>query len=179
MARDTALLTDEFRPQVHELLERLRQQGWVLVPFFTLRTPWEQARLWRQSRARSTIERHVASLRQLGAPHLAGVIESVGPQHGRWATNAKPGRSWHQWGEGLDCFVEVDGDAVWRADHPGYRAYAEEARRMGLTAGFFWQQQDSVHIQLRAGRVRDRFTWPQIDQQMLERFGRFEHQAAA
>src|SRR6185369_14731386 len=97
----------------------------------------------------------IASLRDQGAPFLAHCLESVGPQSGDPVTNAIPGLSWHQWGEAMDCVWIVDGAAEWSTTRKvngvnGYRAYANEAVRLGLTAGgFFRSLKDWPHVQLR------------------------------
>lgn len=177
MPADLSTLTTDFRADVTELLGRLAQEGHQLVPFYALRDPWQQARLWRQSRSRARIVREVARLREHGAEWLATeVLWAVGPTVGRWATNALPGQSWHQWGEAVDCYVLADvdrdgdvDDACWDADHPGYIRYAQIAEDMGLTAGRSFR--DSVHVQRTAGKVLHHFDWPAIDRQMRERFG--------
>lgn len=172
MAADLSLLVDPFEAEITGILGALLlDDGFQLRPFFTRRHPLEQARLWRQSRTTTEVHTAASMLAREGAVYLRGLLLSVGPQHGKWATNALPGQSWHQWDEAIDCFVMEHGRAVWRRDHPGYRRYAEKAREAGLTAGFFWRHQDAVHVQAREGRVRSLFTWAQIDQDMQRRFG--------
>jgi hypothetical protein len=172
MSRDLNLLVDEFKIHADFILAALRGEGHNVRPFFTLRDPWTQAKLWRQSRSFTEVRKIMGKLRQEGAPFLAQTFEDVGAQWGRWATNALPGQSWHQWGEAMDVFVTNDaGRAVWSAKHPAYLRYAELAREQGLTAGFFWQRRDAVHIQLSNQAVRAAHTWPQINETMEERFG--------
>lgn len=177
MARDLTLLEDDFETQVGHLLAGLLRDGYHMRPFFTLRTPWEQARLWRQSRTTQEIHNVAAMLAREGAPFLREALVSVGPQMGRWATNALPGQSWHQWGEAVDCFVLEHGKAVWRRSHPGYQRYAERARELGLHSGYFWSRPDAVHVQKGEGKVRSLYTWAQIDEQMRRRFGESEEAA--
>lgn len=172
--RDVQLLVPEFRVKVEKLYGDLLRDGHHLRPFFTLRTPWDQARLWRQSRITAEIHEQIRRLVNAGAPWLAHVLNVVGPQQGRWATNAVPGLSWHQHGEAVDSFVLEQGRAIWSRRHPGYEAYAKRAREMGMEAGFFWTHQDAVHVQMRAGRVLDRYTWPELDALLKERFGEEE-----
>lgn len=172
MPADLNLLVPEFRSRVISTLSACARVGFVLVPFFTLRDTLTQAKLWRQSRTADEVRRAVGRLRRDGAPWLAGVLDGAGPQHGRWATNALPGQSWHQWGEAVDCFVKGEnGHAIWAATHPGYAAYATAAREKGLTAGFDWVRKDAVHVQLRAESVRDVKTWAEINDAMRSRFG--------
>jgi len=156
MAADIRLLVPEFTQLIRQLLDRCSSRGIEMRPYMGLRDPFEQARLWRQSRAREEIQARIASLRAQGAAFLAHCIESVGPQHGRPVTNALPGLSWHQWGEAVDCFWLVDGKAEWSASKliggsNGYRVYAAEAEALALTAGgHFSSLKDWPHVQLRA-----------------------------
>lgn len=91
-----------------------------------LRDPFEQAKLWRQSRSIEEILAAIDELRSVGAPFLAHCLESVGPQHGDPVTNAPPGYSWHQWGEAVDCFWLLGGKAEWSSTKKvgGLNAYA-------------------------------------------------------
>ena len=170
MSRDLNKLEPVFKETVKELLQNVAALGHTLRPFFTTRSLEDQAKLWRQSRCSEEIDQAMRMLEREGAPALAGVIQNVGPQHGRWATNAMPGTSWHQWGEAVDCFVvSENGRAVWSAKHPAYQAYAEEAKKLGLNAGFFWPSKDAVHVQQRNESVRSSYTWAGIEAEMLRR----------
>lgn len=180
MSRDIKDLIPALRTKVQKLLSNCLKQEIRMVPYDTLRSPWEQAKYWRQSRATGEIRREINKLRSNGAPFLASVLESVGPQFGRHVTNALPGNSWHQWGEGMDCFWEVEaGTAEWSTTRlvngkNGYRVYADEADRLGLDAGGHWSRfKDWPHVQLRkdADPRRAGMSWPEIDREMRERFG--------
>ena len=81
--------------------------------FFTLRDPFDQAILRRQSRSTQEIHDKIQELKSKGAHFIVNCLESVGSQAGRHVTNAIPGLSWHQWGESLDCFWLIDGKAEW------------------------------------------------------------------
>lgn len=170
MAADLNRLIPPFKEKVQPLLAGCLRDGFDMRPFFTERDVWIQARLWRQSRTTQQIHEAARKLARAGAPFLREVLLSVGPQEGRWATNALPGQSWHQWGEAVDCFVQEAGSAIWRRSHPGYLHYAEKARDLGLEAGYFWRNQDAVHVQFSAGKVLDRFSWEEIDERMRERY---------
>lgn len=172
MSRDLNNLIASFRADVVALLELCEQQGFKMVPYFTLRDPWEQAKLWRQSRSRAQIDLAVRRLKDGGAPWLADVLDSVGPQYGNHVTDALPGMSWHQWGEAVDCYVaSATGGAIWDGQHPGYKAYAETGRELGLTAGYYWTSPfDPGHMQARAGNIRDLYSLSEIDQTMRDRF---------
>lgn len=178
MAANLDDLTPTFRDAVSRLLSALKGSGCEMRPYFTIRDPFTQARLWRQSRSIEEIQDKVAALRQAGAPFLAQCIESVGPQHGDHVTDAVPGLSWHQWGEAVDCFWVVGGKAEWSATRRvggvnGYRLYAEQAQALGLTAGGFWPRlKDWPHVQQRVqGSPLGTMDFPAIDAAMRQRFG--------
>lgn len=177
MSRDLNDLNPDFRSRVEDLLSACDASGYPMRQFFTLRAPFEQGKLWRQSRSREQVERRIAELRGQGCDFLAHCIESVGSQTGRHVTNAIPGMSWHQWGEAVDCFWLLDGDAEWSTrkkvnGNNGYVNYGTIARSMALTAGGFWSSlRDWPHVQLRSdsspGRV---FGLREIDHEMSRRF---------
>ena len=64
------------------MVARCAARGFTMRPSAGLRNPFEQARLWRQSRAREEIEDKIQKFKAAGAMFLAHCIESVGPQHG-------------------------------------------------------------------------------------------------
>lgn len=171
-------LIPELRRKVEELLEKCALRGVEMRPYYTLRVPFEQAKLWRQSRTTEEVRGKINEFKAAGADFLAFCFESVGPQNGRHVTNAPPGFSWHQWGEAVDCFWVVNGEAEWSAakkvnDVNGYKVYAEEAVNLGLEAGGYWRSlKDWPHVQLRPesnpGRL---FTLMEINDEMKRRFG--------
>ena len=170
-------LIPEFQAKANQLLANCRARGVEMRPVFTVRTPFEQAKLWRQSRTGEQVRAKVAEFRQKGAPFLAFCIEDVGPSSGPKVTNAPPGLSWHQFGESMDCVWIVNGKEVWDTARKvngvnGFQVYAEEAKKMGLNAGLFWNSfQDPPHVQLRAeSNPAKVFSLQQIDQIMRERF---------
>jgi peptidoglycan L-alanyl-D-glutamate endopeptidase CwlK len=182
MSRDLSLLSPEFRGAVGRVLAACYELGVEIRPYVTVRDPSEQARLWRQSRSIEEITQAIHSLESNGAPFLAQVLRSVGPQNGDHVTDALPGLSWHQWGEAVDCYWQVGGQANWSTrdkvrladgrEMNGYRLYGEIAVAQGLTSGGFWSTPvDWVHIQQRKEAVERLYGWPQIDQEMRKRFG--------
>lgn len=175
MSRDLADLMPGFRDQVKTMYEQCADQGVELRPFFTARPPWDQARLWRQSRTTSQVRAAVDMLREAGAPWLAHVLDGVGPQYGRRVTNALPGLSWHQWGAAVDSYWLVDHKAEWSTRKRiggvnGYALMAEIARGLGLKPGADFG--DAVHVQaIQAGSPMGAgHTWPQIEQAMIDRW---------
>lgn len=169
-------LIPAFQIEVRGLLAGCADLGVIMRPYYTRRTVFEQAKLWRQSRSREEIDRKIQSLRDDGAHFIAGVIELVGPQHGLWATNAAPGESWHQWGEAVDCFWLDNGKSNWSAEEVegqknGYLVYTDIAENMGLTAGGSWKKKDWVHVQLRDHSVDSIYTPREIDVEMRRLYG--------
>lgn len=179
MAADLTPLVPAFRQKLDQLLSRCRSAGYEMRPYMALRTPLEQARLWRQSRAKEEIDAKIAEFKAKGAPWLAQVLVAAGPQHGDPVTNAAPGLSWHQWGEAVDCFWVLNGQAEWSTKRlvngrNGYAVYAEQARQLGLTAGgFFTTLKDWPHVQLRPAGSPLGAGMPlaQVDAEMKQRFG--------
>ena len=178
MAADLEKLEPELKTKVLKLLERCQDRGIVMRPNNGLRDPFEQARLWRQSRSIEEIQAKIKELDAKGAHFLAECIRSVGPQHGGHVTNTPPGISWHQWGEALDCFWLVDGKAEWSTQKlvnglNGYKVYADEAEVVGLTPGGHWKSfKDWPHVQLRkASNASSVMSLAEIDTTMKARFG--------
>ena len=177
MSRDLNDLNNEFRMAVETLIQNCEARGIIMRPFFTLRTPFEQAVLWRQSRSAEEILEQIEQFSEVGADFLAYCIESVESQNGRHVTDAPPGFSWHQWGEAVDCYWLVDGKAEWSSvkkidGQNGYRAYAEEARNLGLEPGGFWRSfKDWPHVQLNSianpGKL---YSIQEINEEMRNRF---------
>jgi peptidoglycan LD-endopeptidase CwlK len=177
-SRDIDDLIPEFRPKARTLLANCKNRGIEMRAYETLRSPFEQGKIWRQSRSKEQVQRKIKELRDAGADFLAFCIESVGPQSGRHVTDAPPGLSWHQWGEAFDSFWAVNGDAEWSTTRKinglnGYRVYAEEAAKLDLTPGGLWSSfRDWPHVQLKSARSPAAvLAITEINRIMRERFG--------
>jgi peptidoglycan LD-endopeptidase CwlK len=171
-------LDPDFRTLLDNTLANCAGHNLTMVPYFGIRTPFQQGALWRQSRSAAQVVAKVTDLKSKGAHFLAHCIESVGSQHGPPVTNAIPGYSWHQWGEAMDCYWLYNGKAEWSNDllgnKNGYRIYADQATKAGLSAGGYWQSlKDWPHVQKRkAGNPSDSgFSLVQIDAKMSNLFG--------
>lgn len=178
MAADLDKLDPDLKAKVLQLLTLCNARGIEMRPNNGLRDPFEQGRLWRQSRSTEEIHAKIDELENNGAPFLADCIRRVGPQHGNHVTDTPPGISWHQWGEALDCFWLVNGRAEWSTTKlinglNGYKVYADEAEVSGLTAGGHWRRfKDWPHVQLRMdSNAAKIMTLPEIDAAMKTRFG--------
>jgi hypothetical protein len=162
-----------FKDNVSRLLAACAELGIEMRPFVVLRSPQEQAKLWRQSRTTSEIESAITSLDDGGACWLAHVVRDVGPQVGRWATNALPGQSWHQYGLAVDCYWLSRGKAIWSDKTKvrkvnGYRVYAKEADALGLTN--LGKIGDWVHVQSSSAGSPPG-SWTEINARMKQRWG--------
>jgi hypothetical protein len=178
MAADLDKLVAEMKSLVSQLVARCQERGVEMRPNNGLRDPFEQARLWRQSRSIEEIQEKIVEFEQTGAEFLAHCLRTVGPQHGDHVTDTPPGFSWHQWGEALDCFWVVDGKAEWSTRRlvdglNGYHVLADEAEAVGLTPGGHWKNfKDWPHVQLRAAiNAGSIMTVRDIDAAMHARFG--------
>jgi len=160
-SRDLDLLVPEFKDKYLEMQARLKEEcGVEVVPYCTIRDPLQQAREWRSTRSSSTVKRKITELKNKNAPFLAKCIKFVGPQsaNGRrgHVTNAIPGFSWHQWGEAVDSYWEIQpGVAAWSAhkkygfEFNAYREMERIAEEMGMR-GLGSELGDWPHVQFRA-----------------------------
>jgi hypothetical protein len=177
MSINSNLLVPEFRTKLETLINECKNRGFIMVPYFGIRTPFEQGKLWRQSRTSQEIKAKIAILKEQGADFLAFCIESVGPCNGPLVTKAIPGLSWHQFGEACDCMWSVNGRAEWSTKKlvngiNGYIEYAKIASSQSLDAGGLWPAKDWPHVQLRkASSPLKIMSLSEIDKIMKERFG--------
>lgn len=170
-------LVPEFAAKLPVLEGNCLARGITVKPYFGLRTPVEQTKLWCQSRLTSEIEQEYKILKASNCLYLVSCFDSVGIHgHGPWATNALPGQSWHQWGEAMD-YMWIDHDKInWtvnKADpNNGYLVLEEEAKKLGLSDGLDWHHPDSDHIQLRTfnSPMDAGYTMQQIDKAMHDKF---------
>ena len=181
MTADLATLDPQFRSEVQRLLAHLvvlDDKGKIeaeMRPYCTLRSPWDQAILWRQSRSAEDIEGTITNLRGVRALWIARCLEIVGPRIGKPVTRALPGLSWHQYGLAVDCYAWVKGKVVWDPNHPMYLMYQQEAVSRGLVSGRGWRQPDAPHVQAPAeDSPLGRFNYNQIDQEMARIWGDVE-----
>lgn len=184
VSRDLHDLTPSCMEAVDRLYAECEQRGITMRPFCTLRSPYEQARIWRRSRSTLAVNQKMQELVQLGAPFLAGCLEEVGPQSGKLGhheTHAIPGLSWHQFGRAVDSYWEFPvGAACWKHDkvfdengQNGYMVYSTLAADVGLTSlgaisGWDWPHVQDTPL---SGPHKMYATMAEIDALMKERFG--------
>jgi peptidoglycan LD-endopeptidase CwlK len=133
MGADLNDLKPDFRGKVNASLAVLVGEGMIFRPYFTLRDPVTQARLWRQSRSGAVVQQQIQSLRAQGCDFILRCFDKAGPAEGPWATNALPGQSWHQYGEAVDCYlVDASGHPDWES--PKYARFGQ----VGDANGMWW-----------------------------------------
>jgi hypothetical protein len=95
MSKDLKKLDKQFRKRIKKVLDAYKPEGIIMKPYCTIRTPIEQAKLWRQSRSKQEIDKVIKIFESAKCYYLAYCIEKAGPQYGVKVTNALPGFSWH------------------------------------------------------------------------------------
>jgi len=121
---DLSAIYPPLRAKVVQLAENCRKRGVEYWAISGYRSPEEQAKLYFQGRT-------------LPGPKV---------------TNAKPFTSYHNYGLAVDFVMDTDikRDGLqpnW--DIKSYAVLAEEAKKLGLEAGYYWTQfKDAPHIQL-------------------------------
>jgi hypothetical protein len=92
-------------------------------------------------------------------------ITSSSPAYGRFRTKAPPGTSPHNFACAVDWCRDGDDDLSnglqpdYKDEH--YVVLAEEAKKLGLEAGFYWKFKDTPHVQL---PIKARgLTWALLD----------------
>jgi hypothetical protein len=169
-------LEPEFADKLTQLLVWCRAQGLDFRISQGLRTPQVQAEYycrWDQ-RTPAMIDTAAKKMKSSGAPWLASVLLSYRdiPRKPDWLTSQLPGSGWHQWGEAADCYCYKGGKMVKNGSDPVYKKYADAARSLGLTAGYYFKKRDAGHVQLRKENgATDVYKWPEIDDTMKARFG--------
>lgn len=168
MSRALENLDPDFRDVLKQAVRKTEKEyGVKMVPFEGYRSPEKQAQLWRRSRSTQRVNETLAYLRAHGGEYIADIIEGVGPQRtGPWATNAIPGKSFHQYGMACDLYWEKNGVPEW-VDLSGYAAFAGVCRDLGLTSGYFWTSRDAVHVQAPSSR-RVALSLPEISDALIE-----------
>jgi len=186
MPVDLNSLVPEFRAKVLDLLARCVEQNVPMRVTDALRTPAQQARIWRRTRTSAEVQAGIAQLQNSGAPFLASVLEGVGPQGlqpgetlGSHLTKVLPGNGWHQWGEAVDCAWFPGGVYEPSASKlvdgvNGYHVYADIAATMELQPGGHWTTfKDWPHVQFskKDNPIAAGKSWASIDAEMKARFG--------
>lgn len=143
-------LRSEFAEKVGALLTNCAMAGVPVRIVAGLRTPLQQAKLWRQGRNIDIINQQIETLKTYGCPYLAACIDKAGPQNGPLVTKAIPGLSWHNFGEAIDVVaLDSKNQPITNGSDVGYANFQEQVTVSGLfPVGKSWQW-DSGHCQYR------------------------------
>lgn len=157
-SRDILSLETEALELAQRFISLCQENEFDVLIYCTHRHVREQAVLYRQGRALSTIKKKAAELRNTyGRPDLADVLMDVGPQYGkRILTYAGPGQSMHNYGLALDGVPMDNGKAIWSASDPAWETYG----RLGVEAGFEWagnwrRFKEFPHLQVPGSKWRE------------------------
>lgn len=148
MSRRLEDLDGKFRPTIEEIIKETETEYRVYKPFFTYRSPSEQAALWVGSREYPVVKRNIDKFKG----SMAVLLERAWSEnHGvktAWKTNALPGFSWHQHRLAVDLYSldKKTRKAVWTRSY--YDDLEEAAIKAGLTSGYRWTNPDPCHVQL-------------------------------
>lgn len=167
-------LVPEAKKNAERVVEVCTQVGFDLLIYCTLRSPEEQAKLYRQSRSWAEIKSKMLKMKDRGFGFLADVLEAVGPCTGPHVTNAGPGESWHNYGEAWDAVPLINGKAVWSYLNAKseWDAYGECVRQVGMHwAGDWVTFREYPHAQLQAGGNPLKQQGPDEVRAMLEKRG--------
>lgn len=131
MSRSLADLHPVFRPIAEEWQRRCELAGWHILIYFTARSFAEQAALWAQGRE------------SVNAVNALRRVVNFGPLGDREArrrvTNAKPGRSWHQYGLAIDYVpIRSDGKPDWIYSPGDPADVYDETARLAKALGCIW-----------------------------------------
>ena len=156
MTLDYSLLDPTFLPLAQQLVQAMTAKGYTVNPYYGIRTLAQSAALWRQSRSTAVVNAQIQAYNDAGCTFLANVMQNVGPSSGPWASNALPGQSYHNYGLAMDCLLTPDAES-------DYKVYADTAQSLGLTAGYYFSDQDMGHVQLGSSDIPFNYTMQQIN----------------
>lgn len=168
-------LDRRFSDTCEKLITMCKEHGATLKPVTCVRTPIEQARLWKQSRSQADIDRALRTLNKGNAPYLAFCLENAHAGRGPQVTQCLPGYSWHQWGMATDFAWMVGDSPCWTVElhnpRNGYALLGAAARYLGVTWGGEWSTADPCHVQGIRDSVNVCHLMSIIDEEMFRRFG--------
>lgn len=168
-------LEPEFATKVSQLLDTCRAAGHDFRISQGLRPPQTQAEYYCRwaKRKPEDIDAAASKLRKSGAPWLADLLGSFRDEarQANWLTSSLPGAGWHQWGLAADCYCYRNGVMVQNGGDACYKLFADEAKKLGLTPGYYFSHQDSGHVQSHAeATAASIYAWSYIDSEMKRRF---------
>ena len=151
-SRELSTLIAPLRDAAIKMQQTAKQNGYILLVYCTFRSFEEQARLYRQSRTITQIQKKGRQLVRAGYPELAAILDAVGPQYGtlrKHVTGAGPGESWHQYRRAFDAVPVVAGKAQWQNSSPYWQKYGLSAIMAGLEWAGNWNRfREFPHCQM-------------------------------
>lgn len=176
------MIDPKFKDKIEELIVILNSKKLEMRLIQTDRSPMKQGKYWRRGRSKEIIEKKIKRLKTKGAKYLAKCIEIHGPQAGpKQVTWVIPGYSWHQWGLAADFAWYWEGKLVKNADESrdgiqGYKVLTDEAVKLGMGGGYYWEKQDGGHVQYyHDKKVSELYSLKQVNDKMEEMHGTKEY----
>lgn len=141
MNRNLDDLRPEFGERVRVMLGRAAEEHFDLLVTCTLRTPAEQAELYRVGRNLTMVTQKAEELSSLGRHDLADLLlQATTPPGFRIVTKAGPGQSAHNYGLAVDCVPMIAGKPVWDSKHPAWQTYGRLVREAGMVWAGDWRR---------------------------------------
>ena len=148
-------LQPQFEAKARQFVALCDEQDFEVLIYCTRRTLSEQARLYRNGRNLSSIQRKAQRLKQRGREDLGRLLLQQPPQYGRSKlTWAGPGESYHNHGFAFDAVPMRQGKPVWGVhldqDNMMWQQMGSNAKRLGLEWSGDWslQKREYPHIQM-------------------------------
>lgn len=147
MSRKMQDLKEGFRTTMQEIIDETENETRVFKPYYTYRSPQEQAALWVGSRDYPEVKRAIDKFNGSMAIVLGRAWEENHGVKTGWKTNALPGFSWHQHRVAVDLYSldKKTRKAVWTLSH--YDDLEAAVLAAGFTNGYRWSKPDPYHTQ--------------------------------
>ena len=138
---DVAGLNPDARRKFKALVAAVREKGYPLVVWETLRTWTQQRQLYAQGRTDAELLKVGYPAKEVIAARAAGY--TAGKARVTWIRVPK----FHGTGRAMDCVWLVNGKITWNPPAGWWALYGRAAKSYGLVWGGDWKAQDLAHVQ--------------------------------
>lgn len=159
-SRELKDLIPEMRERAEIVKQLCRKEGLDILIYCTYRSLEEQAELYCQGRTIRNIETAINALKHDGMIAMAKLLEETRTRPGKpIVTYAKPGQSWHNFGEAFDAVPMYNSKPIWnvfgkhRIMKEEWEIYGHAVRTAGLQwSGDWTKYREYVHAQYRCAK---------------------------
>lgn len=130
------------RRKFKALIAAIREKGYPIVVWETLRTWAQQRQLYAQGRTDAELLKVGYTAKEIIAARGAGYTAGKGKV--TWIRVPK----YHGTGRAMDCVWLINGKITWDAPADWWALYGRAARAYGLAWGGDWKAKDLAHVQL-------------------------------